>query len=288
MRFPRLMLAASGLATVALLGSTAAANASTAAGTVNGPFFNQAEAGYQIQSQVPFNEVRTTIHIPAGSESSPCAILQENVNGGATAAICLINVNGSYELWGTTGAQLNAQTGVPFPDLHAFRAALIPLATLGVPAGGTLFTSQTGGSYYVEAHYSTKRNLVQYVAGPTETDAATLGSAFSFNFSGEFNAPAIETLNFLNIFGGGKFLPISTPQASFTRSGITEPAGHNVGGIAGTRVTFDFFATNEAVATTHGGAPTIGTNPITLEPSPALPGVGSAFGIVTGPAGAGA
>jgi len=100
----------------------------------------------------------------------------------------------------------------------------------------------------------------------------------AFTFNGTFNAPAIETLNF-----GGKFLPISTPQASFTRSGITEPAGHNVGGVAGTRVTFDFFATNEAVATEHGGAPTIGTNAITLEPSPALPGVGSAFGIITGP-----
>ena len=283
MRFSRLMLAASGLATVALLGSSVAANAATAAGPVNGPFYNIAESGYQLQSQVRFNEVRTTIHIPAGSLSSPCAILQENVNGGATAAICLINVNGAYQLWGTTGAQINGQTGVPFPELHAFRAALIPLSTLGVPAGGTLFTSQTGGSYYVEAHYSTHRHLVQYVAGPTETDAATLGNAFSFPFSGDFNAPAVETFNATNLFGQGRTLPISAPQASFTRTGITEPAGSNVGGIAGTRVTFDFFATNEAVATTHGGAPTIGTNPITLEPSPALPGVGSAFGIVTGP-----
>jgi hypothetical protein len=280
------MLAASGLATVALLGSSVAANAATAAGTVNGPFYNIAESGYQIQSQVRFNEVRTTIHIPAGSESSPCAILQENVNGGATAAICLINDGGNYELWGTTGRQVNGQTGVPFPsfaNLSQFRAFFIPLATLGVPAGGTLFSSQTGGSYYVEAHYSTSRHLVQYVAGPTETDAATLGNAFSFPFSGTFNAPAVETFNLINIFGGGRTLPISTPQASFTRTGITEPAGSNVGGIAGTRVTFDFFATNEAVATTRGGAPTIGTNPITLEPSPALPGVGSAFGIVTGP-----
>ena len=77
MRFSRLMLAASGLATVALLASSAVANAAT----INGPIFNKAEAGYQIQSSVPFNEVRTTIHIPAGSESSSFIDLAEGVNG---------------------------------------------------------------------------------------------------------------------------------------------------------------------------------------------------------------
>ena len=70
---------------------------------------------------------------------------------------------------------------------------------------------------------------------------------------------------------------------SFTRSGLTEPSGENIHTVGGQRITFDAFPLNEAVATTHGGAPTITHNPITLEPSPALPGVGSAFGIVTGP-----
>ncbi|HEY6481359.1 MAG TPA: hypothetical protein VIZ00_15095, partial [Streptosporangiaceae bacterium] len=121
-------------------------------------------------------------------------------------------------------------------------------------------------------------NLVQFVAGPSETDAATLSIGHVFNFEKEFHAPAIETLN----FGGGS-LPISTPQVSFTRSGITEPSGENDHTVGGARITFDAFALNEAVATTHGGAPTISHNGITLEPSPALPGVGSAFGIVTGP-----
>lgn len=274
MRFPRLMLAASGLATVALLGSSAAANA---AATVNGPFPNIGEAGYQIQSSVPFNEVRTTIHIPAGSSTSSFIALQQTVNGGETFAIGLLNIGGDYFLAGIKGISINTATGVPLP-VALIRPRLVELPTLGAPAGTPLFSNQTGGSYYVELHYSTSRHLVQYVAGPTETDAATLNvSGTSFFFDGIFNAPAIETLNF-----GGVNLPIATPQASFTRSGITEPAGHNVGGIAGTRITFDFFALDEAEATGNGGPVTIG-NPATLKPSPALPGVGSAFGVITGP-----
>jgi hypothetical protein len=282
MRFPRLMLAASGLATVALLGSSAAANA---AATINGPIYNTGEAGYQVQSSVPFNEIRTTIHIPAGSESSSFIDLQENINGGETFVIGLAfnPKDGNYYLQGVKGFTFDGQAGVPLPEA-VFAAHLVNLPTLGSPAGTPLFSSITGGSYYVELHYSTSRHLVQFVAGPNETDAATLNTGQTgFFFSGIFNAPAVETFNLQNLLGGGKFLPISSPQASFTRTGLTEPAGHNVGGIAGTRITFDFFPLDEAVATTHGSAPTIGTNEITLEPSPALPGVGSAFGIVTGP-----
>jgi len=280
MRFPRLMLAGAGLATVALLASSAAANA---AATINGPIYNTGEAGYQIQSSVPFNEVRTTIHVPAGSTTSSFIDLAQGVNGGETFSIGLAYnpLTTGFYLYGLEGFNFsNLQTGVPLPAT-LLGTHLVPLSTLGAPAGTPLFNSESGGSYYVELHYSTKNHIVQFVAGPTETDAATLNEAFSF--TGTFNAPAIETLNLTSLFGHGKTLPISTPEASFTRSGITEPAGHNVGGIAGTRVTFDFFPLDEAVATEHGGAPTIGTNAITLEPSPALPGVGSAFGVITGP-----
>jgi hypothetical protein len=247
-----------------------------AAGTVNGPFDNIGEAGYQIQSAVPFNEVRTTVHIPAGSSTSPFIALAETVNGGRTVAIGLVNIGGQYFLEGLLDFQFVAQTGVPLP-VAIIQPQLVPLPTLGVPAGHPLFSSATGGSYYIEIHYSTSKHLVQFVAGPTETDAATLNSAFAFSFTNTFNAPAIETLNF-----GGGFLPVNVPQASFTRSGITEPAGHNVGGIAGTRITFDFFALDEARATEFGGPASIG-NLVTLKPQPALPGVGSAFGIITGP-----
>jgi hypothetical protein len=279
MRFPRLMLAGAGLATVALLASSAAANAAT----INGPIYNTGEAGYQIQSAVPFNEVRTTIHVPAGSESSSFIDLAESVNGGETFSIGLAYdpINTNFYLYGLEGFNFsNLQTGVPLPAT-LFGSHLVPLSTLGAPAGTPLFNSESGGSYYVELHYSTRNHIVQYVAGPSETDAATLNNRFSF--TGTFNAPAIETLNLQNLFGGGASLSPSTPQASFTRSGITEPAGHNVGGIAGTRVTFDFFALDEAVATITGNPPTIQNNTITLEPSPALPGVGSAYGVVTGP-----
>lgn len=277
MRFPRLMLAASGLATVALLGSTAVAQA---AGTVNGPFFNRFEAGYELHSTVQFNEVRATVHVPAGSSTSPFLALQETVNGGRTFAIGLLNVGGNYFLAGIEGATINGATGVPFASgLTIAHPVFLP--TLGAPVGTPLFSNQTGGSYYLELHYSTLHNLVQFIAGPSETDNAVLNvnSARGFGFDGVFNAPAIETVNFTS----ARLQSPSTPQASFTRDGVTEPAGFNVGGKAGVRVTFDFFATDEAVATAQGGAPTISANQITLVPSPALPGVGSAFGVVTGP-----
>ena len=274
MRFPRLMLAASGLATVALLGSSAAANA---AATINGPFPNIGEAGYQIQSAVSFNEVRTTVHVPVGSSTSDFIALQQTVNGGKTYAIGLFDDGGNYILAGIEGITVNTATGVPLP-VSVVAPHIVPLPTLGAPAGTPLFSNQTGGSYYIELHYSTREHLVQYIAGPTETDAAVLNVSpdLGFVFNEAFNAPAVETLNF-----GGVNLPVSTPQASFTRTGITEPAGYNAGGIAGTRVTFDYFALDEAEATGNGGPITIG-NPATLLPSPALPGVGSAFGVITG------
>jgi hypothetical protein len=268
------MLAASGLATVALLGSSVAANA---AATVNGPFYNPGESGYQLQTSANFNEVRTTVHVDPGSSTSPFIALQENVNGGATAVIGLENIGGNYFLYGATDLQLNVATGVPLPAA-IIAPQLQALSSLGAPAGTPLFNSQSGGSYFIEVHYSTRHNLVQFVAGPSETDAATLSIGHVFNIEKEFHAPTIETLNF-----GGKFLPISAPQVSFTRSGLTEPSGENNHTVGGARITFDAFPLNETVATEHGGAPTIGTNAITLEPSPALPGVGSAFGVVTGP-----
>jgi hypothetical protein len=273
MRFSRLMLAASGLATVALLGSSVAANA---ASTINGPFYNTGEAGYQVQSSVHFNEVRTTVHVAPGSSTSPFIALQQNVNGGATAVIGLKNVGGNYILEGATNLNLaNLATGVPLP---ATSLVLTPLASLGAPAGTPLFNSQSGGSYFIEVHYSTSRNLIQFVAGPSETDAATLAVSHLFNVEKQFHAPSIETLN----FGGGALSP-STPQVSFTRSGLTEPSGENINTVGGARITFDAFPLNEAIATAQGGSPTIAGNQITLEPSPALPGVGSAFGIITGP-----
>jgi len=274
MRFSRLMLAASGLATVALLGSSVAANA---AATINGPFYNPGEAGYQVQSSVNFNEVRTTVHVDPGSSTSPFIALQSTVNGGATAIIGLENIGGNYFLYGATDVQLNVAAGVPLPAA-VIAPQLQPLSSIGAPAGTPLFNSQSGGSFFIEVHYSTKHNLVQFVAGPSETNEATLAVGHVFTESQQFHAPSIETLN----FGGGS-LPISTPQVSFTRSGLTEPSGENIKTVGGKRITFDAFPLNEAVATTHGGAPTITHNPITLVPSPALPGVGSAFGIVTGP-----
>jgi len=189
MRFPRLMLAAAGLATVALLGSSAAANAASTS-TINGPFTNFAEAGYQVQSSVSFNEVRTTVHIPAGSATSSFIALQANGNGGQTFAIGLQNIGGSYFLVGTKGFQFNTQTGVPLGPSIAPQLEF--LSSIGAPAHTPLFSAGDGGSYYIEVHYSTSERLAQYVAGPSETDAATLattGPTFHFQHNITFNAP---------------------------------------------------------------------------------------------------
>jgi hypothetical protein len=280
-------LAASGLA------AFAASTPALAAGTVNGPFWNIGEAGYQIQSSVPFNEVRTTITIPAGSTTTSFVALVPTVNGDGQVYAIGLYFSGpsgqpatgisagcptpnSYCLESLPAftAPGGSQTGVPVANPTVVNPHLVSLSTLGAPAGHPLFSSAMGGSYYVEAHYSTSRHLVQFVAGPNENDAATLAGSWAFFKT--FNAPAVETWN-----SSGLTLPVSTPQASFSRTGVTEPAGHNVGGIAGTRITFDFFATDEAEASSDGNAPTIGTH-ATLFPSPALPGVGSAFGVVTG------
>jgi len=148
MRFSRLMLAASGLATVALLGSSVAANAAT----INGPFYNPGEAGYQVQSSVNFNEVRTTVHVDPGSSTSPFIALQSTVNGGATAIIGLENIGGNYFLYGATDVQLNVAAGVPLPAA-VIAPQLQPLSSIGAPAGTPLFNSQSGGSFFIEVHY---------------------------------------------------------------------------------------------------------------------------------------
>jgi hypothetical protein len=286
----RLLAAAAAAGSVVLLGA-GAASAAPAAGQVNGPYYNSGEAGYQIESGVSFNEVRTTIHIPAGTpvQGNPTSYypgtsdfigLQQTINGGKTFAIGLTDENGEYVLAGIEGNAVNAQAGVPLPSGFV-NTSMVLLPTLNAPAGTALFSAATGGSYYVEVHYSTREQLVQYVAGPTETDAATLANvneSRGFFSEDTFHAPAVESIN-----TAGTNLPVNTPEASYTRTGVTEPAGSNFGGIAGTRVTFDFFALNEAEATSTGAAPTVGnTNPVTILPSPALPGVGSAFGIITG------
>jgi len=51
----------------------------------------------------------------------------------------------------------------PHAATAGLAAQLVPLPTLGAPLGSPLFNSESGGSYYVELHYSTKNHIVQFV-----------------------------------------------------------------------------------------------------------------------------
>jgi hypothetical protein len=275
MRNSRLMLAASGLATVALLGSSAMAYAASPK-VVNGPDFTTDTAGYQINSAVPFNEVRATIHVSPGDTTDGVLALQSNVNGGHTVVFRLHEVGGGYILQVANDPfVVNTQSGVFDPSsIPAFLWR--DIASPSAPAGGALVLANTGGSAYLEIHESTATDTLAFVEGPSETDVATLG--LTFNFSGKLplNAPVVEGWN-----GDATDLGLNEPEINFTRVGVTEPAGHNVGGIAGTRVTFDFFNVDQVLATRTGAGPTV-TNPLALVTGPSLPQTSSDFGLVGG------
>jgi hypothetical protein len=259
-------------AAVALVGGSGQAFAAQ----INGPAYTDIESGYEIHSDQIFNQERATICVAPGASTSAGLGLQDNVNGGETIVLALVNDGtGKYFLeTGKVGPSFtNAVTGTPLGSPAAVTAfGLHQVATLGAPIGTPLFTNTTGGCYYVEVRESTAHHLVNLVAGPNESDAATLSTVFGGIFT-SFNAPFIGALN-----NNGSALPVSQLQISVTRNGITQPSGH---GLGGKRVTFDHFPLDETEATDSGSAPTIG-NPRTLINSPALPGVGSAFGIVTG------
>jgi hypothetical protein len=283
------MLAASGLATVALLASSGIANAAIVNGpNITGPGTHNASiAGYEISSTVPFNEVRATVTIPAGSKTDAELALQQDVNGGYTTAIRL-----HLENFGALSGWVLQVANDPFfganGQVGTFNPAQIPgggffgwqdVGSIGGGAGDPLFFNNTGGTYFLEVHQSTRTHTIAYVAGPSETNAATLSKEFNFNGKLNFSAPVAEGSLSASV---APLLGLNAPQVAFSRVGITEPAGSNVGGVAGTRVTFDFFNTVQTLATLFGPVPPSVANPLTLVTGPSLPGKGSAFGVMGG------
>jgi hypothetical protein len=302
MRTTRLMLAASGVATAALLASSGLANAAVVNGpNITGPgTLNTSVAGYEVASTVPFNEVRAIVNVPAGSSSDVDLALQQTVNGGYTTAIRL-----HLENFGALDGWVLQVANDPFfggnAEVGTFNPAQIPnsgpfgwqdVGSIGGGAGDPLFFDNTGGTYYLEIHESTGTHTIAYVAGPAETNAATLAKTFNFNGRLAFSAPAVEASICagpnLNrdirevCDGGAPTLGLNSPQVSFSRVGVTEPAGSNVGGTAGTRVTLDFFNTVQTLAALFGPNPPGVANPLTLVTGPSLPGKGSAFGVMGG------
>jgi hypothetical protein len=278
-------MAAIGAVAGLALTAASAAGASTSApvkpaASINGPNYNPIEVGYQQHGSIQKNQMRGTVTIPAGSKVSQFLGLQENVNGGQTFALGLLynpfqpasKGGPGYELVALHGVLNNFATGTPLGNVSA-PAGFQTVATLGTPAGHTLFSAQTGGSYYLEVRLSTLHNTMNYVAGPNENDAATLSFDVTGITADGFAAPFVEGIDFFSFN-----LPPSTTLASWSRMGTTTFRN-------GTRVTFD----NESLDQTDsleacfivGCQPSI-ANHVTMFPSPALPGVGSAWSEMSG------
>jgi hypothetical protein len=291
MRTTRLMLAASGLATVALLASSAAANAAAAPKAINGPNITGHVAGYEISGDphghlVRFNEVRGTATFAPGSTSDAVWALQSTNNGGETYALRahfvfqghnegaigggIASVSGWY-LQAGVGFPHNAQNGTFDPTTVTWFA----VDSMQAEAGDALFQVNTGGTVYGEVHQSTHTGVIAFVTGVSETNNSTLAKTFGGIFS-TFNAPAVEGWN-----AAPSQLGLNSPQVQFSRVGVTEPAGSNVGGTAGTRITFDYFNVWQTLATAFGGAPTT-TDPLALVTGPSFPVTSSSFGVVGG------
>lgn len=292
MRTTRLMLAASGLATVALLASSAAASAAAAPKVINGPNITGHIAGYEISGDphghlVRFNEVRGTATFAPGSTTDAVWALQSTNNGGETYALRAhfvpqgysegaygggtAPVSGWYLQVGCNKYTHNAQNGTFDPATMSWFA----VDSMQAQAGDPLFQVNTGGTIYGEVHQSTRTGVIAYITGVSETNNSPLLKTFSNIFS-TFNAPAVEGWNW-----APSQLGLNSPQVQFSRVGVTEPAGSNVGGIAGTRITFDYFNVWQTLATAFGGAPTT-TDPLALVTGPSFPVTGSSFGVVGG------
>lgn len=183
------------------------------AAVVNGPAYTTlnpgpALAGYEVNGNglKAYNDVRGTAHIPVGSTSNAALFLQTStVTGGHTSELALVH-GASFcasDQWG-----LEYGWGVP--------SAPGPLALVFLhQVPGPAICVNAGGSEYLEVHYSTKLRQIAYVAGANEFGNTNTLVAVPVGFQ-EFFAPAI------GVHYTDSSLPgVSTPQASFTRDGLT-------------------------------------------------------------------
>ena len=250
----RLLVSAAGLA--ALTGSLLMGVSSAGAATVTGPAFTQDLAGYQVNGNgsTAYNEVRGTVQIPAGSTSNAAIYLQENAfSGGLTAELALVKGgNGCLaNQWGLeAGVGSNAAPGP---------LTLVSLTT-PVPDHSCI---NAGGSEYLEVHYSTLLRQVVFVAGPNEFGDTNVLNTVQLYGLHIFHSPAVGVH-----YTALPALPtVSTPQASFTRDGLTRllsPAARRGG--TNDRLNLASQSTLEVEATPSGAAPTV-SNPVFLNTS---------------------
>jgi hypothetical protein len=261
----RLAAGAAGL--LAAAGIALAAGAPAGAATISSHFSHN-QVAYEILSDVQFNQQRAVFTIKPGSDIAYGVGLQATVDGGDSVALAAVPEDGNYVLKAVTTLTdvTNTQPGTPFGPGVQFHTIASSDSAVGI-----LFSQATGGTVYLEARESTAHHLVNYVEGQgpsAEVSAATLGTIVT-GVHTVFHAP------FLGAVALAPFTP-GAAKAVISRNGVTEPAGSNVGGVAGKRITFDFFNNDLTQATTTGDM----NGALILKASPALPGTGSTFGIV--------
>ena len=298
--FLRKLAAAGGVAGLLILGSAISASAAPVANHN----YSQFLSGYTItdgagdNGGVQFNEIRLTdLSLPSlpvttfatcnsngtfiSNPTENCVApdsfavgvaLQDTANGGPTyptAGLALVWNDENHA--STTGCASDQYTLEGNFGTSAFEEPLALNSLNPVDAGPSAICVSPGGSFYLELHYSTSTHKLAFVAGPSETNNATLQLLGVSGSPKWFTAGAgVDTTNG-NIAAA---LP-EIQLADFFRVGVTEAAGFNKGGIAGQRVTFDFFPSTSWTGTVSGLQNTVG-NPITLTPS-LLPATSSDF-----------
>jgi hypothetical protein len=242
-------------------------------------------AGYQVfgNGLQDYNEIRGTVTLPSSEnlvvDPDTVAIgmiMQQDVDGGVTAALGFVYDAGGSSKCASDQWTLMANTGTPSTP------GPIPLSALdlltnesAVPASSPSdICLNDGQSYYLEIHYSTHLHEVAYVAGPSEFgDNSDIGSD-NISAGTGFQNPAIGT--FINA-PGLTDLTDGSVQGSWTRDGLTQPAGFNSKfGAAGARIPFSYPSTQLVESTEDGGVPTV-SNLLTLVPSAF--GAGASFSV---------
>ncbi len=271
---------AAGLTLAGSIAVAGTAHAASTTGVITSQYLGGYEASY---GTVHLNEVRTNVALPSLTGSGvPKDTIAAGVVLQATPGPGVVPTLAVGWVWDDPAA-----TGCSSTQWALEYGAEDEASGQPVPPGGDLTPVLTdghnicvnSGSEYTEAHWSTSTDEFAIVTSALEVNQTTVAL-----IDPDFGEGYHRSQTFLDAGVGvdttdgadAALLPTGTKFA-FTRDGLTEPAGYNVGGNAGTRVTLDRFPTTEFLGTENGGAESV-TDPATLSPS-LLPAGSSDFSV---------
>jgi hypothetical protein len=267
----KLVGAAALLSTAAMIASAAPASATV----VGPPVTSNHLGGYAgAKANVHLNENRSNTTLPDLTGSGVTAdrigsgvTIQQGPGGGETLAAAWVwndtSSGCSSTQWALEEGAQSEPSQTPIPPAGGLTPIMVGSPLHGICANG-------GATAFIGVHWSTARRQFAVLYAPIEANNVTIFEEF-VSFHGNFleAGTGVTTTDGVNAAA----LP-SGKVFGYTRNGLTEPAGFNFGGKAGTRVTLNAFNLTQFLGTESGGAKTP-SNPATLQPS--APGVGSAF-----------